>query len=88
MVKYVSRLVDNCDFAARAVSGVQTYDYLALKRRLHQKRLEVNFEHLYRLFVSLVGKLVSHFALYRREYKTRVAVLYRLGHYRIERAVL
>ena len=86
-IQNVAVFIYNRNFATRSVRRVHGQNGLALKRRLHEKRFQVDLEHFYCLLVGLIRKVVSDLVRNRREDKTLKAVRRHVFHNGFEDAV-
>ena len=74
-VEHLAGRVNDRDLAAVGIAGVEAHRHMALDRRLHQKRLEVESEHFDRALTGLVRQRRAHLALKRGVDQAVVSVL-------------
>ena len=74
-VEHLARCVDDGDLAAHAVARVETHGDLALDRRLHEQRTQVQRELAYSALGGGIRELGANFTLERRENEPCVCVL-------------
>ena len=74
-VEHLAGAVDDGDLAAVGIAGVKPHRDLALHGRLHEQRLEVQAEILYRTLTGALGECCARFALERGVDQPVVGVL-------------
>lgn len=75
LVEHLTRAVHNADFTARTECGIPAHGHFVFHGRLHEKRLEIDFEHFNRLLAGVVKEPGADFTLDGRRDQPVVPVL-------------